>query len=558
VLITDHRDKSNWCTGATFGFLLTVAGFGLIMSSCQGNDLAPKSAELGQLLVRADTTDRNVIVVLSDTHRRDYTSSFCAFPDHPTPNVELLARDGVTFSEAYTPVPISAPAYATLMTGVLPAEHGLLNNEQFLIENLPLLQEELRATGYQTAAVVSNPFCSSRHGFARGFEMFWDQVEGRGKEGAIVTEEAITWLEARDINKPFFLFLAYMDAHSPYITEETEPSLLIMNNGEPVSILKAENAHIRQRVALRLNPGKNRVELIVLGDAGPELPFADPSSLHLTELQVEGSGLSIENVVGVEPVPETRFQRLMNRSRLDIRNASPTALSGELVFRCYRRYQEKDIEPLYRSGVRSFDRSLGHLVGYLRQTGLYEDSTIIFVSDHGEMLGEHDAWGHVGDVFQETLRIPLVVKGRGLPPGVTCATRVGLRDVHDLILELALEKGKAERDRRQFETRGRFPFVAATYPPEAPVLRVAVFNDRYKIIADASGSRELFDIRNDPAEERDLFASNTFFPDIESLIELQERELERAAAVDSLDIDGLTQEQRDQLKVLGYLENERN
>ena len=504
-------------------------------------------------LVSPESRGRNIILVLSDTHRLDYTSGFSPRVDHPTPHVQLLARQGLAFDNAWTPVPISAPAYATLMTGRLPVEHGVLNNQQHLSTSLPLIQEELRTAGYRTAGVVSNPYCSSGHGFARGFDYFWDEVEGRGKEGEIVTSEAIEWLDSVTDEEPFFLFIAYMDAHAPYISDKMAPSLRMELNTTQVRDTIAENAHIEQHHPISLQPGQNTITLRFLDLDGPALPADAPSPLHVKGLRL-ASGRVLERATGVVEVEGTGFERLSNRAELVVTNPKPVAIEDELVFRCFRKYRPERIPTFYEAGVRQFDRNFGRLTSYLEHRELLDDAIIIFVSDHGEMLGEHGAWGHVGHLHDEALRIPLVIKAPGLGGGKRDSTRLGLRDLHDLILDLACGPD-GDRD-RAMEARIRAPFVAATYPPEAPSLQVAAIRDNHKVVIEAGGAARAFDLATDPGEHNDILDTMADDPEIRALLTVARAELTAAVTAESLDLGALSPDERDRLRALGYLDSD--
>jgi len=504
-------------------------------------------------LVSPESRGRNIILVLSDTHRLDFTSGFSTEIDDPTPRVASLIRYGVAFPNAWTPVPISAPAYATLMTGLLPVDHGLFNNQQKLSQTHPLLQEELREAGYRTAAVVSNPYCSSGHGFARGFDHFWDEVEGRGKEGEIVTSEAIEWLDSVTDEEPFFLFVAYMDAHVPYISDATPPSLRMEVNGARVLETRPENAHIKQHYPVNLQPGRNIVTLSFLDLGGPASPADAPSPLHVTGLRL-ASGRVLERGTGVVEVEDTGFERLANRAELVVTNPKPVAIEDELVFRCFRKYRPEGIPAFYEAGVRSFDRSFGRLMSHLEQKGLFDDAIFVFVSDHGEMLGEHDAWGHVGHLYDESLRIPLIIKAPGLQGGQRDPTRLGLRDLHDLILAMA--RGPDDDRDRAMEVRSQAPYVAVTFPPEAPSLQVAVIQDHLKIIAEAGGGERAYDLASDPFEASDVLKDRRGEPEVEALLAIARTELTAAATAESLDLGALNPDEKDRLRALGYLDGD--
>ena len=505
---------------------------------------------------RADSavpTTPNIILVLSDTHRLDHVSGLSPVDPQLTPEIAALVRDGVAFTEAYTPVPISAPAYASLMTGLRPVEHGLLNNQQHLGPDPPLLQEHLQRLGYRTAAVVGNPFCSSGHGFGRGFDSFWDHVEGRGKEGKILTDEAIHWLDSLTDDAPFFLFVAYMDAHTPYIADEIPPSLRVEVNGLRIRDERAENAHVEQRYEVVLQPGENRITLSFLDDGEPARPPDGPSPLHLKDLRL-ASELPLERTNAVVPIEGTPYERIDNSANLTVVNPEDTPANDQLVFRCFRKYRPETIPEYYAAGVRSFDRSAGRLLDHLRERELYEDAVVIFVSDHGEMLGEHEAWGHVDHLWEESLRVPLVIKGPGLDRGTASSTRLDLLDLHGLILSLATGS-EAAFDSVTASAYQKI-LLGATYPPEAGALQSSAIRGPYKVVMNADGAEHAFALDTDRAESVDILTEVHQDPRVRILLAAARNELAAAAKVESLDLSALSVDDRDRLRALGYLHSD--
>ncbi len=495
------------------------------------------------------------MVVLSDTHRFDYAPPYVATSGssvdlRPAPNVELLARDGVSFLQAFTPVPISAPAYATLLTGEQPARHGLLNNHQHLGPSLPLLPERLGAAGYATAAVVANPFCSAAHGFGRGFDHYWDAIEGRGKEGEHVTAAAIEWLESRPRERPFFLFAAYMDAHTPFMSDAVPPSLLVEVNGEPCCVLRAENAHLENRIPLRLEPGRHRVTLTYLEELKPAQPADGVSPLYFSGLSTGDGELVARFGSGFRDVAERpEFRGMDNRAVVNVENTGTAPLEGELRFRCHRLYDQDEYRRFYLEGARSFDRHFGRLIGYLKRNDLYESTLIVFVSDHGEMLGEQEALGHVNDLYEQTLRVPLIVKAPGLEAGSSYRGRFELRQLGGLISSLAMGEEPAQLP--QIQPRD---LVATTFPPEAEELLVSVRRGHLKLISDGGDRRELFDLENDPGETSNLYQELAKDPRVVEMMDTVHAELRQIATLESLDLGSLAPEQLQELRALGYID----
>ena len=493
----------------------------------------------------------NLLVVLSDTHRADHVFTDPEVMDPTTPNLRRIAALGTTFTDVVSVAPISAPSYASLLTGVRPARHGVLNNGQGLGPELPMLSEILRKAGYATSAVVSNPNCSERFGFARGFESFSDGVHGRGQWGRHVTDEAIRWLKERPSEKPFFLFAAYMDAHKPYFYDDTPPSLAVFVNGLEIARLAAENRYVLNRIPIELRPGVNEIDLRFLtAEETLAAPATAMSPLLFAELSVASPGPTLEVGDGLHPVDgPIPYFRMQNLAHIRIDNPDTEPLATELVFRCHREYSEEEIPGLYRRGVASFDFHFGRLLDHLADEGLLEDTVVVLLADHGEMLGEHGAWNHVDHLYPGTLHIPLIVKAPGFPAGTKHENALSLLDIHSLILHLA--RG---RDLSSYEGLHRDgPRIAATFPPEAHELLVSVQGARFRLLSNGADRWLLYDTQEDPSETKNLFPELSEDPRAQALIERLEKEITRLQKVELLDLDSLPPEDLHQLRALGYL-----
>ncbi len=171
----------------------------------------------------------NVLLITLDTTRADHLGSY-GHAAARTPLLDRLAAAGARFERAYSPVPITAPAHASILTGLYPFEHGVRNNGDFyLADRFETLATILGQSGYRTAAFVSSFVLDRRYGFARGFDVYDDRLDNEAKAGQIVDLEAErrgdrtvaafdAWLDqaARDGASPLFAWLHLYDPHSPY------------------------------------------------------------------------------------------------------------------------------------------------------------------------------------------------------------------------------------------------------------------------------------------------------------------------------------------------------
>ncbi|HVQ30864.1 MAG TPA: tetratricopeptide repeat protein [Vicinamibacteria bacterium] len=170
---------------------------------------------------------RNVLLISIDTLRADHLGAY-GFPRPTSPSIDALAREGVVFTGAHTPVPMTLPAHVSLLTGTLPPTHGLRDN---LANRLPegslTLAEMLKARGFTTGAIVSSFVLDRRFGTSQGFDTYDDRFQAVHKIGDIserkgdeTTRQARAWLDEHK-DRPFFLFVHFYDPHDPY--EPPEP-----------------------------------------------------------------------------------------------------------------------------------------------------------------------------------------------------------------------------------------------------------------------------------------------------------------------------------------------
>jgi len=162
----------------------------------------------------------SLILISIDTTRADHLGCY-GYAEGTSPHVDRWAREGVVFEQALSPVPITLPAHATLLTGYLPHRHGVRDNGVYRLPgDVPTLAGRLSAAGYNTAAVVASAVLDRQYGLARGFTRYDDpQTSGSGlviaeRPAAAVTDAALA--AARTLQDPFFLFVHYFDPHAAY------------------------------------------------------------------------------------------------------------------------------------------------------------------------------------------------------------------------------------------------------------------------------------------------------------------------------------------------------
>ena len=172
------------------------------------------------------TSQRDVFLITIDTLRADHVHCY-GYDRVQTPSLDQLAKQGVRFTQAFTPSPITNSSHASILTGLLPSAHGVSDFGVPLAASHLTLAEALKKRGYRTAAFIGAVILDSKAlapGLDRGFEFYdnfpaqsetksrWGRVERRGME---VVQHAETWLNAHPAG-PHFVWVHLYDPHDPY------------------------------------------------------------------------------------------------------------------------------------------------------------------------------------------------------------------------------------------------------------------------------------------------------------------------------------------------------
>lgn len=167
----------------------------------------------------------NVLVITLDTIRTDRLPAYGGRGVR-TPAIDSLAARGVLFERAVSVAPLTLPSHTSIFSGLYPLTHGVRDNGSGVVpEDIPLLAELARQSGYRTAAFVGAFVLDSRWGLDRGFETYFDEFDLHQGElvslgdirrpGNEVVDRALAWLEEAG-DQPFFMWAHLYDPHAPY------------------------------------------------------------------------------------------------------------------------------------------------------------------------------------------------------------------------------------------------------------------------------------------------------------------------------------------------------
>jgi len=499
-----------------------VALLGLLLAGCGGG--------------KQDRQRPSVVLIVVDTLRADAIldpGGRCA-----TPGIDALAADGVGFTRSFSHAPMTLPSHTALFSSRPPFETGVLNNWQPVREDLPLLAEWLQDYGYQTRAVIGLGTLDAHaaSGLDRGFDdydvEFWNMDAAPG-----VTSRLRASIDQLDPERPFFLFAHFTDPHAPYHahgSQSREAELLV--DGEVFETLELTDLNLWKR-QIELEPGTHTFEM----------RSADNMRIRAFQCIQKGRKLDLDWIAGG---PHKRGKL----AQVEVRIEGPEPCTLRLWIN--DSLNRRDSQRRYIKEVEYVDGYIGELLSELKARGLYDDTLVIFTSDHGEALGERKMIGHVQNLHDEMIHVPLVIKPPAGHPATERlrAVRTLLTPHSDLvptILEIVgLPALPDQRGTSLLREHERF-LIAETHKPESKRNFVCLRDERYKMILDPDeGTYAMFDLAEDPEELVDVFA---------------EKRAEREAWVDQLETiagivaaGGRLEDERDpetleRLKALGYL-----
>ena len=233
----------------SFGLLVAALLLGL------GTNCAPPAPE----------TPPNIVLIVVDTLRADHVGIY-GHERETTPNLDRLAEDGTFFRRAYAHSSWTLPSMTSLLTGLLPHEHGVGRDpddaKRFgrLSPELPTLAEQLQGAGYATGAVVNNVFLAPEFGLQRGFGPDYD-YQGASKASIRSAEDsvdaALAWIQ--QAGQPYFLLLHVMEPHLFYDPAPGVRGTFTGDEEPPIPVPFGSDAAIR--LLRRHRPGAESREL---------------------------------------------------------------------------------------------------------------------------------------------------------------------------------------------------------------------------------------------------------------------------------------------------------
>lgn len=202
------------------------------------------------LISCAEPAAQNFVLITVDTLRADHLGAY-DYAEARTPAFDRLASESIQFENAFAHASVTVPSMASLLTGLLPSQHGLYGNGGELPESLPTIATLFQDAGFRAAAFLGNYALRPSRKLDRGFEYYTDEytnTEGirdhpENRAGAL-NRLALDWLDTVEPDQRFFLWVHYQEPHGPYEPPDYDPPSesqgeLILPQGEDNSGLRA-------------------------------------------------------------------------------------------------------------------------------------------------------------------------------------------------------------------------------------------------------------------------------------------------------------------------------
>jgi choline-sulfatase len=427
----------------------------------------------------------NILMLFSDQHN----ARMAGFAGHSivqTPNLDRLAAEGVVFDNAYCNSPLCSPSRQSFMAGLHCHHAGLWNNTASMPEDTVTWAHMLSLAGYETSLVGKMHF----NGYQRMYGFDRRPV-----------------LEGNDAGAHFYSW----GVRTSHVWTDPLPYSSTGPNNDPTASLLRTGPDVPQRQKIfQKDLEVLDVTLKMLREKGAhrdEQPWAICSSFVL-------------------PHPPFRcrediLQRYRGRGDLPVNiRGEGRDVCDQWLFHWHGNMQRASEEAIrharevYFAMITEFDEYAGRILDCLKESGLDENTVVLYFSDHGEMAGEHGMWNKV-TLLESSVRVPLVVRWPGhCEAGARVATPVSLVDLYSTFLDIAgaelpaslrvdgyslvpLLEGRPQ-DFAGGDVFGEFEGEGWNHP------RAFLRLGKYKYVYNHTADERLYDLDADPYEMNDL------------------------------------------------------
>jgi len=443
----------------------------------------------------------NVLWICTDQQRTDtlgcYGNSMVS-----TPNIDKLAAWGVLFEQAYCQSPVCTPSRASFMTGRYARTTRCRQNGQKMPADEKLISKLFAEHGYLCGLAGKLHLAPCHPDVCKGVEeriddgyhaFYWSHATG-GHSWAL--DEYLQWLDGRGVS----------------LKREPMDEIRQTFYGNDSEDRQGTWCTDKALQFIRSNRKFGNSWFMSVNFFDPHHPFDPPRDLMDKYMKL-GDEIPLPNYAEGELAGKPLYQQMDSRKAYNFNGAFNFSEMTELEHRAARASQWAMLEHL--------DIQVGRLLEELEASGEIHNTLIIFMSDHGEMLGDHGIYWKGPYFYQELVKVPLIVAWPGMiASGIRSEALVELVDLAPTLLEAAglpLYPGIQGKSLWPLFSGERSPnthresvyceyYNAQPWHPDQPPQATMVFDGRYKLVrVHSTKEGELYDLQADPQEHHNLY-----------------------------------------------------
>ncbi len=476
----------------------------------------------------------NIVYIMTDDHAFQAISAYGNELSKlaPTPNLDRLAKMGVLFQSAYVENSLSTPSRACLMTGLYSHQNGqtMLSNQ--MDSTVTFIPELMHQAGYQTAVIGKwHMLCEPR-----GFDTYrvlrdqgeyynpvfktentnYEYVTEEGYATDLITKHAIEFMDNRDKDKPFLLYVHHKAPHRPwmpdfkYVTLYDNVEFPMPETFNDDYATRGAAAHDQR---MTIDKDMSMIYDLKLFGLKDMLHYYDTDEM-------------VQYAMGtMKPEEKEKWLEVYAERNKDFVENYKNWSHEEIVKWKYQRYVRD-----YLAVIKSVDDSVGEILDYLEANDLVDNTMIVYASDQGFYMGEH-GWFDKRFMYEESFRTPLIIHYPGNKGGTESRALVQNLDFGPTFLDIAgveqpsnmygqsivpvLKKDGGEPE----NWRETLYYHFYDHTAEHNVMRHdGVFGKRYKLIHfyDETGTvpsyDEFYDLEKDPQELNNVIDNPEYKP----------------------------------------------
>ena len=429
----------------------------------------------------------NILIITTDQQRWDTMEAY-GNSVIKTPNLNMLAQGGAVFENAITPCPMCMPARTCLMTGYSASKLGVLDNYYpENIDNRDTLAAKLSEAGYRTQAVGKMHFSNKPYDESYGMGNMILSEEMRGVRFAEIIQDII------------------FDDYDRFLIKQgmwgwEKPTEIGYNEIKPLINYLPKEYHITQWCGdetvnwLKNTLGRQTfLPLVFLCKTSCPIRLSSTSTGSYSEESMPEPWISDR-----DGTAKTLFAQYRKMKEFD--------LYSDLAAKRARAY--------YYANITFIDEQIGRIIDTLKEEGLYENTLIIFTSDHGDLMGDHGLWYKTFG-YEGSIRIPLILHHPGMiKPETRCKEIATLMDIMPTVASLTgINIGSNRPGDNLFDlisgTKSCDFAVSEIFTPPNYMIHVRTKEWKY-LFYQNGGYEELYNLKEDPHELVDLADENAY------------------------------------------------